>query len=188
MGARYWLLELPKYLALLLIAAGLSGMLGIFSASLGPVLGFGYSVDPRDYDRSGDGVASGDGSLEAVLAHYEIAMPCLATGVRFYDSESLVGSEGTLGLRFDTSRACFESFARDAGLSLNSGSVHTWQADDEFDSRAFLGDAAQGHGWDFPVSHTYLWGEYTASDAVSVQVTVDRQVSGDTAYLIGEHR
>ncbi|MGC4985127.1 hypothetical protein ACLQ18_31540 [Streptomyces sp. DT193] len=177
--------RLLKETAWLLAVAGF--IVGLFAASHWLSLSPAHSGDPRDYDRSGGDVWRGDGSLETVLAHYEIALPCHATDVHFHDFESIVGSEGILLLRFDTSRTCFGSFARGADLSLKEGTSDDWQADGTFNSIDFVGDDARGYGWSFPTSHTLLWGTYTASDAVSVRVVVDRHASSDTVYLVGNY-
>ncbi|MFI0960075.1 hypothetical protein ACH4S8_01470 [Streptomyces sp. NPDC021080] len=183
MKAKDGLLSSVKHVGSRMVAAGRAAAVVTVT---GLLLG-SCSGDPRDYDSSGGDVTVGDGSLETVLVHYSIALPCHATGVHFHDEESFAGSEGTLYLRFDTSRACLGSFARTAGLSLKSGSVHTWRDDHDFSYIEFAGDEAQSYGWRFPISHTYRWGSYTASDPVTVQVVVDQRPSGDRVYLVGQH-
>src|SRR4029450_13785688 len=89
---------------------------GVFVATIAAIVGYVFrcqtgSHDPREYpDDSWLTVRYGDGRLETVLPLYGLELPCDVRDVRYRESQSFVGSVGTLDLRLVTSSSCLTEF------------------------------------------------------------------------------
>lgn len=139
--------------------------------------------DTRDYDRFAM-VTYGDGSLETVLTRYQVRLPDDVAELRFHDDESLVGSEGTLYLRFEIPVGDLAGFLHGLhmGADLKRGTPADWGVD-----YAFTRDMARGYGWRFDRSgQTWLWGVADASPSLRFSVVIEPHGTSDTVYLVGQ--
>jgi hypothetical protein len=159
-------------------------MAGLVLAAVGwSVLAHVRSPDPRRYpDDSGPTVTYGDGSLEAVLPHYGLELPCDVRDVRYLDSESFVGSGGTLYIKFATSLDCLAEFRVRYGLSDERAARPT----DGFNP-FFVDGAGPCCGWTFEPARTYAVWKTRVSDRVWLYVLVEAAPAEATVYLEAVH-
>lgn len=139
--------------------------------------GFWWSVqdDPRQYPHGGLDVTIGGGSFEHdILPHYQLTLPCGARDVRYADNESLIGSDGTLYLTFNTSAGCLSQFTQQL-----CGSAHSVAG------AALPIEFLRFPPWTFDPSRSYpTQGPCQLTDMVNISYVID----ASTLYLIADHQ
>lgn len=169
---RRWI---AAWVAVTLLAGCAAGTVGVVWLRPGP--------DPREYEvDSAVTVQLGDGSLEEdILPHYELALPCSTANVRYFDDESLVGSEGELFLNFSAPQRCLALWLD--RLRLTAGLQRLTGKDPLFPYEA----RQDRFGWRFDTSKVYDVYQGDISERNSATVVVDNGGSAPIIYVIVEH-
>jgi hypothetical protein len=160
----------------------------VLAGAVGYMIWSSASADSRRYPNSGNALAvpAAHGSMEDALALFGIAAPCDATDVGYRDDRPVVGSGGTLHLRFSTSKACLGTFLK--GLKTTAPALrHSTPADAVF---PFAGQDratyAEDFGWTFTTNRPYAWQVTQSSQLVQSTVVIDDGGTRPVVYLVAD--
>jgi hypothetical protein len=160
----------------------------VIAAVAGYTIWSGASVDPRRYPDEGNALAvpAAHGSMEDALRLFGLSLPCGTSDVRYRDDKPVVGSGGTLHLRFATSRSCLGDFL--GGIKLGAQSLRQASPGDPgfpfaAQDRA---DYAEDFGWSFDPAQRYSWQVTQSSELVQTTVVVDGSPQRPVVYLVAD--
>jgi hypothetical protein len=160
----------------------------VIAAVAGYTIWSGASADPRRYPDEGNALAvpAAPGSMDDALRLFGLSLPCGTSDVRYRDDKPVVGSGGTLHLRFATSRICLGDFL--GGINLSAQSLHEARPGDPgfpfaAQDRA---DYAEDFGWSFDPARRYSWQVTQSSKLVQTTLVVDGSQQRPVVYLVAD--
>jgi hypothetical protein len=146
------------------------------------------AADPRRYPDEGNALAvpAAQGSMEDALKLFGIALPCDSAGVRYRDDQPVVGSGGTLHLRFETSQRCFGEFL--GTVNLTPGTLRLAMPDDAAFPFAAMDRLvyAADFGWKFHQGQSYSWQVTQSSELVQTSIVADTSKPRPVVYLVAD--
>jgi hypothetical protein len=177
-AARPSRLRLGATLTAVLVLAGVAGYT-IWSRA---------GADPHRYPDEGNALAvpAAPGSMTEALNVFGLRLPCDAVDPRYRDDKPVIGSGGTLHLRFATSKPCLGDFLRD--LKLTVGALRRSKPGDvtfpfaEMDRTTYAAD----FGWQFSRVHTYAWQVTESTELVQSTIVIDDSAAQPVVYLVAD--